>query len=86
MADKEEWLKVQRYMAEHNIKLERRIDSPAPKFQRTVAGPSSSNFMESSVMEPSLSFAHSTGKLIQGASNPIEDDNLAELLKVDPWM
>ena len=83
MADKGDWLAIQKYLALHNVKVERANDSPASKFQRTDAGASSSMTMDASGLEPPPLFPHPTGSLIQGSQNPIDADNLSELLKQD---
>ena len=81
MADKGDWLAIQKYLALYNVKVERANDSPASKFQRTGAGASSSMTMDASGLEPPPLFPHSTGSLIQGSQNSIDADNLSELLK-----
>ena len=80
MADKGDWLAVQRYLAAHNVKVERANDNPASKSQKTDAGASSSMTMDASGLEPLSAYSQSTGSLIQGSQNPIDADNLSELL------
>ena len=80
MADKGDWLAVQRYLAAHNVKVERANENPASKSQRTEASASSSMTMDPSGLEPSLLYSHPTGPIIQGSHSPIDADNLSELL------
>ena len=80
MTDKGDWLAIQKYLAAHNVKVERASDNPVSKSQRTDAGASSSMTMDSSGLEHAPFYPHSTGSLIQGSQNPIDADNLSELL------
>jgi hypothetical protein len=60
MADKGDWIAIQKYLAAHNVKVERASDSPASKSQRTDAGASSSMTMDASGLEPPPLYPHST--------------------------
>ena len=72
MADKGDWLAVQRYLAAHNVKVERASDNPASKSQRTDAGASSSTTMEPPGLEPSSSYPPPTDSFIQRSQTPID--------------